>query len=258
MDLWTNLMIERLEQLKGDVKWEKPWFSKEGMAWPKNMSGREYRGFNAIALKMIAEKNKYPLPVWATYNRLTSLNYQSDKTQGPIPLRDKDGKEYPRVLINKGEKSTPVALTTFTVVNKETKEKIPYDDYNQLDPDEQKDYNVYHKLQIYNVFNVSQTNLKEARPELWAKLEEQNRMPEKQNTKDMFSIPEVDAMVERQRFFCPIHHENKDACFYSISRDIVQMQPKETFKSAEEYYLNLNHECTHALGSNRKTRQIHP
>lgn len=249
MELFTNLMIDRLEQLKGDVKWEKPWFSKEGLAWPKNLSGREYSGFNAVALKMIAEKNKYELPVWVTFNRLTSMNYQKDPTKGPMPLRDSDGKEYPRVMVNKGEKSTPVALTTFTVVNKETKEKIPYDEYRQMQHEEQQNYNVYPKLQIYNVFNVCQTNLKEARPEVWQKLVEQNQMPERKNSEGMFSIPEVDAMVARQRFFCPIHHENKDACYYSISRDLVMMQPKETFKSGEAYVNNLSHECSHALGA---------
>ena len=34
-----------------------------------------------------------------------------------------------------------------------------------------REYNVYPKLQVYNVFNVAQTNLQEARPELYKKLE---------------------------------------------------------------------------------------
>ena len=38
----------------------------------------------------------------------------------------------PLVTILKGEKSFPVFITTFTVVNKETREKIKYDDYRLL------------------------------------------------------------------------------------------------------------------------------
>jgi hypothetical protein len=56
-------------------------------------------------------------------------------------------------------------------VNKETREKIKYDDYRLMSEERRKEYNVYPKLQVYNVFNVAQTNLQEARPELYKKLE---------------------------------------------------------------------------------------
>ncbi len=58
-------------------------------------------------------------------------------------------------------------LTTFTCIHKETKEKIKYDDYKKLSDDEKEQYNVYPKMQVFRVFNVAQTNLQEARPELW-------------------------------------------------------------------------------------------
>lgn len=44
-----------------------------------------------------------------------------------------------------------------------------------MSAEEQKEYNVYPKLNVYQVFNVAQTNLKEARPELYAKLEAENK-----------------------------------------------------------------------------------
>ena len=40
-----------------------------------------------------------------------------------------------------------------------------------MSEERRKEYNVYSKLQVYNVFNVAQTNLQEARPELYKKLE---------------------------------------------------------------------------------------
>ncbi len=117
------------------------------------MSGRGYNGMNAVILKLTAEKNKFEIPVWATFNRLTSLNYQKEGDK-VVPSTDKDGNQLPRVMVNKGEKSTPVFLPTFTVVNKETKEKIPYEDYKELDNELKQEYNVYPKLMVYNVFNL--------------------------------------------------------------------------------------------------------
>lgn len=46
----------------------------------------------------------------------------------------------------------------------DTREKIKYDDYRLMSEERRKEYNVYPKLQVYNVFNVAQTNLQEARP----------------------------------------------------------------------------------------------
>ena len=53
----------------------------------------------------------------------------------------------------------------------DTREKIKYEDYRLMSEKRRKEYNVYPKLQVYNVFNVAQTNLQEARPELYKKLE---------------------------------------------------------------------------------------
>lgn len=80
--------------------------------------------------------------------------------------------------ILRGEKSFPVMLTTFTCIHKETKEKIRYEDYKKLSEKEQELYNVFPKMQVFRVFNVAQTNLREARPELWEKLEQEVTRPQ--------------------------------------------------------------------------------
>ena len=114
-------------------------------------------------------------PVFCTFDRVVGLNYGKDKEGGKVQLTDAEGNELPKVSVNKGSKSIPVFITTFTCVDKETKEKIKYDDYKRLSEEEKAKYDVYPKLSVYNVFNVDQTNLKEARPELYHKLEEQNQ-----------------------------------------------------------------------------------
>ena len=77
----------------------------------------------------------------------------------PTEKQAKEGVELPRVSVNKGEKSFPVMLTTFTCIHKETKEKIKYDDYKKLSDDEKKMYNVYPKMQVFRVFNVARASV---------------------------------------------------------------------------------------------------
>lgn len=200
LDTFANMMIEKIESLGSKDGWQKPWFTEGTLSWPKNLSGREYNGMNALLLTMLCEKKGYELPVFCTFNRAVGLNYQTDKQGNKKQMVDANGEPLPKVGINKGEKSFPVMLTSFTIVHKETKEKIPYDDYKRMSAEEQKEYNVYPKLNVYQVFNVAQTNLKEARPELYAKLEAENK-PEKALVKegDMYSFPAVDRMFKEQR-----------------------------------------------------------
>ena len=161
LDTFANMMIEKIESLGSKDGWQKPWFTEGTLSWPKNLSGREYNGMNALLLTMLCEKKGYELPVFCTFNRAVGLNYQTDKQGNKKQMTDANGDPLPKVCINKGEKSFPVMLTSFTIVHKETKEKIPYDDYKRMSAEEQKEYNVYPKLNVYQVFNVAQTNLKD-------------------------------------------------------------------------------------------------
>lgn len=67
------------------------------------------------------EKEGYNIPRFCTFDCVQRLNKPG-----------KDGEELPRVSVQKGEKSFPVMLTTFTCIHKETKEKIKYDEYKSL------------------------------------------------------------------------------------------------------------------------------
>lgn len=54
LDLFAEMMIEKLENISKD--WEKPWFTEGALQWPRNLSGREYNGMNALmrASRMVA------------------------------------------------------------------------------------------------------------------------------------------------------------------------------------------------------------
>ena len=259
LDTFANMMIEKIESLGSKDGWQKPWFTEGTLNWPKNLSGREYNGMNALLLTMLCEKKGYELPVFCTFNRAVGLNYQTDKQGNKKQMTDANGEPLPKVCINKGEKSFPVMLTSFTIVHKEIKEKIPYDDYKRMSAEEQKEYNVYPKLNVYQVFNVAQTNLKEARPELYAKLEAENK-PEKALVQegDMYSFPAVDKMFKEQKWICPINIEHQDNAFYSISRNEITIPEKAQFKDGESWYGTAFHEMVHSTGAENQLNRLQP
>lgn len=183
------------------------------------------------------EKEGYTIPRFCTFDCVQRLNKPG-----------KDDEELPRVSVLKGEKSFPVMLTTFTCIHKESKEKIKYDDYKNLSNDEREQYNVYPKMQVFRVFNVAQTNLKEARPDLWEKLEKENGRPSVHES-EMFSFEPVDRMIRDNLWICPINVKHQDDAYYSISKNEIIVPEKVQFKSGESFYCTLFHEMGHSTGA---------
>lgn len=249
-------MIEKIETLQGD--WRKPWFTP-GMAQPpKNLDGRYYNGMNSILLMFQAEKQGYDVPVWGTFDRIIGLNYHKKK-DGKVPVTDREGNKLPIVTVNKGEKSMPVMLKTFTVIHQETKEKIRYDDYRQLEEEEKDKYNVYPKLSVFNVFNVAaQTNLKEARPELYEKLVTTNTQVRPEQGGETCSFEPIDRMIRDNLYICPIIPTHGDQAYYSISRNVIVVPEKEQFADGESYYGTTLHEMTHASGKEGVLDRLKP
>ena len=255
LDRFTDMLIEKIETIRGD--WKKPWFTERSVMWPKNLNGREYNGLNSLMLMMHAEKQGYKLPVWATFERVTALNFTEGK-EGRKPATDKNGEKLPLVSVNKGEKSFPVFITVFSVVDPETKEKIKYDDYKRMSEEERAKYNVYPKLQIYNVFNVAQTNIQEARPELWKKLEAANSTERLEQAGDNFSFEPVDRMIKDNLWICPIKEIKGDDAYYSISRDEIVVPTRQQFINGESFYSNLFHEMGHSTGAKQHLNRLNP
>ena len=256
LERFADMLIEKMETLQSD--WKKPWFTEGSMKWPKNMNGREYNGMNALMLMLQCEKNGYKIPVFCTFDRVAALNFEKDKQGSRKPVVDADGEKLPLVSINKGEKSFPVFITTFTCIDKDSHEKIKYDDYKQMSNEEKKNIAVYPKLQIYNVFNLDQTNLKEARPELYAKLEEANKVATGETKGDgkMIDFPAVDAMIEKNGWVCPIYPKHQDNAYFSISKDEIVVPEKSQFINGESFYSNLFHEMTHRTGTEERLNRF--
>ena len=247
LNMFAELMISKIESLSSKDGWKKPWFTEGALQWPKNLNGREYNGMNASMLLLLCEKEGYNIPRFCTFDCIQRMN---------IPTNKKE-EQKPRVSVLKGEHSFPVMLTTFTVVDKETRERIKWEDYKRLSRDEQEKYNVYPKLQTYHVFNVAQTNLKEVRPEFWEKLEQEYSMP-KVEKDEQFSFEPVDRMIADNRWICPIKPMFGDSAYFSISKNEIVMPEKRQFKDGESFYSNLFHEMGHSTGAEGQLDRIKP
>ena len=245
LDLFSEMMISKIESLRSKDGWKKPWFTEGALQWPKNLNGREYNGMNAFLLLLHCEKEGYRIPRFCTFDRIQQFNRTGSK--------DKEAK--PRVSVLKGEHSFPVMLTTFTVVDKETKERIKWEDYKLLSQEQREKYNVYPKLQTYYVFNVAQTNLKEVRPELWEKLEQEYSMPKVDRSG---AFEPVDRMIADNRWICPIKLMYGDSAYYSISKNEIVVPEKGQFKDGESFYSNLYHEMGHSTGAENQLDRLKP
>lgn len=247
--LFAEMMIEKIQSINKD--WKKPWFTEGALQWPKNLNGREYNGLNALMLLIQCEKQGWQIPRFCTFDCVQRLN----KTE----KKDENGEPLPRVSVLKGEKSFPVFITTFTCIDKDTKERIKYDDYKRMSEEERKQYNVYPKMQVYRVFNVAQTNLQEARPEMWAKLEAENVRPDHELEQgEQFAFAPIDAMIADNGWICPIKPTYGDQAYFSINKNEIVVPEKRQFTDGESFYGTLLHEMTHSTGHESQLDRFKP
>ena len=256
-DLYADMIIKKIETVKED--WKKPWFTEGQLGWPKSFYGKKYHGSNALMLALLCEMKGYKMPVFVTSKRLDDLNYSKDEKGLRHALQDDNGEKLPFVHILKGEKSFPVFLTKWNIVNKETRERIPLNDFIELPQEEKEKYDAYHYSKVYNVFNIDQSNLSEARPELYNKFLEENVPTEKEYDGEVFSFEPLDLLVENNLWLCPIHPLNQDKAYYSPGKDEIIIPTKRQFQrlgNTEAYYGTMLHEMTHSTGHENRLNRL--
>lgn len=254
LNLFAEMMIEKIEAIQ--TNWQKPWFTEGSLAWPRNLSGREYNGMNTLMLLMHCEKNGYQLPVFLTYNKCVSLNY-NDTPQGRVPAVDTEGEKLPWVHVLKGERSFPVFLTTFTVKD-EQGNKIKYEDYKLLSDNEKSKYKVFPATLVYDVFNVAQTNIEEARPDLYNKLKSELIPSRPVVEGDAFEFKAFDLMATEDKWICPIRIKHQDRACFSLSGNEIVVPEKSQFSNGQSFYSTAFHECIHSTGATNQLNRLQP
>lgn len=86
LDLFADMMIERIQSLSGKDGWKKPWFTEGALQWPKNLNGREYNGMNAMMLLLHCEKEGYKIPRFCTFDRIQQFNKTGKKDEEQKPV----------------------------------------------------------------------------------------------------------------------------------------------------------------------------
>lgn len=256
-NLFADMIIKKLESVRAD--WKKPWFTKGQNMSPKALYGKYYHGINALMLMLHCEDKGYRIPVFATFNYIDSLNRTKTKDGRRIPAVDANGEKLPYIHVLKGEQSFPVFLTTVNVVNKETKERIKWSEYEKLSAEEKEDYNLYRRSVIHYVFNVDQTNMKEARPELYAKLEKESCQQVMEGSGRDFVFEPLDVMVSKNLWICPITPKEQDSAFFRPSTNEIIIPTKAQFiqlDNAESYYGTMLHEMIHSTGHESQLNRL--
>lgn len=211
-------MIEALQD--GVVPWEQPWVTPDGLLPTRMSNGKPYRGINVLLLAMKAAAKGYRSPVWGTHKRIAEAD----------GIDTSDRRAYKAWTGLRGQKATAVILWKRITVG-------------TIDPDtgEPARKPVW-LIRYYNVFNLDQvawTNPTGKPPARWA-------------TPDPIVRTEAETIEAAEAFVAgypnPPTIRTGGAAFYTQDDDTVTMPPRESFRSAPDWYHVLIHELVHSTG----------
>lgn len=235
LDRFAEMMIGRMEQMKAS-DWKQGWIGgANGYAGlPQNVSGRNYSGSNSFFLQLYSAEKGYEMPVYLTFKQAHNL----------------------KAHVLKGEKAFPVVYWDMMVKDKDGR-RISSDEYRAMDKDMRKNLEVILFVKAFPVYNIDQTNLREAQPERVRKLLDRFKVPELRDTKGMYAHAALDRMIQQQSWLCPIQADKREnGAYYSPSRDIVVLPmkaqfntgstPEEVYRDGMEFYSTMLHEMTHS------------
>lgn len=234
---FTEMMIARMEELKGNG-WKQGWIGGNAFGdAPQNLAGRTYSGANAFFLQMYAGMYNFKTPVFMTFLQAT--------------------KE--KLRINKGATSFPVVYWDLSIKD-ENGNRVSKEDYQLMSKSQQEKMEVFPFLKAYSVFNIDQTNLEVVNKERYDGLVDKFKAEHREDTQGMYKNQSLDRMVEKQEWVCPIHAEKQsNDAYYTPNPDVIVVPNKSQFKKGLDqdsiykdgmaYYATMLHEMAHSTGS---------
>ena len=164
------------------------------------------------------------------------LNYETEQKEYSKPIFS-SYKQWASLKgqVKKGSKGTPIVFYR------------PIMQPSKIDPS--KEVNAGCILNYSKVFNIDQVDLTESKYK-----------PEEFKSGKQYSIDQIDTFVKATKV--EIKNSSGNGCYYSPSKDFINMELKTNFKDTKEsnatihYYSTLFHELTHATGhKNRLDRK---
>jgi hypothetical protein len=234
---FTEMMIARMEELKGNG-WKQGWIGGNAFGdAPQNLAERTYSGANAFFLQMYAGMYDFKTPVFMTFLQAT--------------------KE--KLRINKGATSFPVVYWDLSIKD-ENGNRVSKEDYQLMSKSQQEKMEVFPFLKAYSVFNIDQTNLEVVNKERYDGLVDKFKAEHREDTQGMYKNQSLDRMVEKQEWVCPIHAEKQsNDAYYTPNPDVIVVPNKSQFKKGLDqdsiykdgmaYYATMLHEMAHSTGS---------
>lgn len=238
----ADLIVQRMEELKGE-NWQKPWFNTSHLT-PQNLSGRHYKGMNQLILDFETAVKRRELPVFLTFNQAVNEG----------------------VHVQKGSVSTPILYYERTY-HDENGKKIPEEVVREMSPDEQAKVTSRAILKKFDVFNIADTNFQEIHPERYEQLKKAFTPKEVKDEQGMYHNKELDRMIAKQEWLCPIDVKSSSQAYYTPSADRIILplkgqfktgtSPKEVYRNGMEFYSTALHEMTHSTGvASRLNREM--
>jgi len=164
------------------------------------------------------------------------LNYETEQKEYSKPIFS-SYKQWAslKAQVKKGSKGTPIVFYR------------PIMQQSKIDPS--KEVNAGCILNYSKVFNIDQVDLTESKYK-----------PDEFKSGKQYSIDQIDTFVKATKV--EIKNSSGNGCYYSPSKDFINMELKTNFKDTKEsnatihYYSTLFHELTHATGhKNRLDRK---
>lgn len=241
---FSEMIIKRMEEMQTD--WKKGWIvGKAGRGGlPQNLSGRPYVGSNAFLLFMHTARNGFQAPVYMTIKQ----------------IREAGAK------INKGEGSIPVFKWGLSIKDENGK-RVSEADYKAMSEEDRKKCKVRPYLQVYNEWNIDQTNFAEVNKDKYEAILKRFETAPLKDDAGMYKNAALDRMFEKQEWVCPIEYKNiNQGAYYSPGQDRVVVPrksqfnisdtPDEVFKDGMEYYSSAVHEMAHSTGHKSRLNRL--
>lgn len=220
----ADIFVETFARIEGGVT--EPWLRPSGPQ--QNLSGAAYGGTNMLVLGLMSSLRGHSLPVWVTFGQALAKGFH----------------------VRKGEKSVPVVFYDRWIREKETGKRTDYTEQEWLGmPQPEKDrYERACVLKWYSVFNLGQTDFEEVHPQECARLREAVGGGVRQDA----SQPELDSLLERDGWLCPVVSAEGELPVYDMVRDVIRIPSKESFTDGVRWYGSLLREMAASTGSEER------